>query len=412
MNEITAQREFAVSVVRKLRAAGFEAYWAGGSVRDQLLGCEPQDFDVATSARPEQVRELFGRRRTLAIGASFGVITVLGGHGLDPIEVATFRTDGVYADGRRPESVTYCDAQHDASRRDFTINGLFYDPLTEQVIDYVAGQSDLKLQIVRAIGDPRQRFTEDKLRMLRAVRFATTLDFQLDPDTQAAIGDMAEEISVVSAERIGIELRKTLLDAHRARAARLLKETGLLRQLLPELDSVDAAVYEQTAEILDRLRSPSLSAALAALLLPVRGQLSCREVARRLRLTNKEGELAEWLAGHVGQVAEAEQLPWPVMQRLLVHPGGEEMVALHEAIVGHEDSATAFCRAKLRLPPEQLNPLPLVTGDDLIAHGIRPGRHFARLLEHLRDAQLENQITDRSQALELADRWIETHGQN
>ena len=180
----SASRDFAVDVVTRLREGGYEALWAGGCVRDRLLGREPKDYDVATSARPEQVRELVGKRRTLAIGAAFGVIAVLAERGQAPIEVATFRTDGVYRDGRHPESVAFSDAEHDAQRRDFTINGLFFDPLTEQVVDYVGGQADLSAGIVRAIGDPARRFTEDKLRLLRAVRFATTFGFAIEPVTE------------------------------------------------------------------------------------------------------------------------------------------------------------------------------------------------------------------------------------
>jgi poly(A) polymerase len=210
-----SQREFALDVVKRLRDAGHNALWAGGCVRDQLLGLSPKDYDVATSALPDAVRDLFGRRRTLAVGASFGVITVLGGKPLEPIEVATFRTDGDYRDGRRPESVAFTDAEHDAQRRDFTINGLFYDPLEERVVDYVGGVADIEARVVRAIGDPRRRFGEDKLRMLRAVRFAATYGFALDPDTLAAIRDMAAGVTAVSGERIGGELRRVL--THRLR---------------------------------------------------------------------------------------------------------------------------------------------------------------------------------------------------
>src|SRR5262249_10299637 len=228
MPNITHQREFALEVAKKLREAGFEALWAGGCVRDELLGLTPKDYDVATSATPDQIRDLFGRRRTLPIGASFGVITVLGPRAAGQIEVATFRTDAAYSDGRHPDSVTFTTAEHDAQRRDFTINGLFFDPIAEKVVDYVGGQADLERHVLRAIGDPRLRFGEDKLRMLRAVRFAAAFNFAIDRQTLDAIQEMAPEISNVSAERIGAEIRRMLTDRSRAAAFALLRETKLL----------------------------------------------------------------------------------------------------------------------------------------------------------------------------------------
>ena len=229
-----AARRFAKNVVEKLRAAGYEALWAGGCVRDQLLEREPKDYDVATSATPEQVRDVFGRRRTLAIGAAFGVITVPGKGNEGQVEVATFRQDATYSDGRHPDSVKFSSAKEDAQRRDFTINGLFFDPLEDRVIDYVGGQDDLSKKVVRAIGDPDQRIGEDKLRMLRAVRFAATYDFELDAGTASAIRQRASEMTVVSAERIAEELRRMLSHPDRARAVSLLEAVDLLGVILPE----------------------------------------------------------------------------------------------------------------------------------------------------------------------------------
>src|SRR5262245_25703221 len=203
---MSSQRDFALDIVRHLRGAGHEALWAGGCVRDQLLGLKPKDYDVATSATPDQIREVFGRRRSLPIGAAFGVITVLGPHEAGQIEVATFRTDAAYSDGRHPDSVAFTTAEHDAQRRDFTINGLFFDPVAEQVVDYVGGQDDLKRRTIRAIGDARQRLGEDKLRMLRAVRFAAAFGFTIEARTMHAIQEMAGDINTVSAERIGMEI--------------------------------------------------------------------------------------------------------------------------------------------------------------------------------------------------------------
>ena len=204
------QRRFAAEVVHHLREAGFETYWAGGCVRDQLLGRTPKDYDVATSATPSQIRQLFGRRRTLAIGAAFGVITVRGPKEAGMVEVTTFRQDAAYSNGRHPDHVTFSSAREDASRRDFTINGLFYDPIEEQVIDFVGGRADLAAGVVRAIGQPRARFAEDKLRMLRAIRFSATFDFELEAETFSSVRQMAGEITVVSPERIAMEMRVIL----------------------------------------------------------------------------------------------------------------------------------------------------------------------------------------------------------
>src|SRR4051812_43094736 len=218
-----SERDFAVDVVRRLRGAGHQALWAGGCVRDELLGLTPKDYDVATSARPEEVRGLF--RRTVAVGMSFGVVEVLGPYtsaGRLLVQVATFRSDGVYSDGRRPDSVVFSSPREDALRRDFTINGMFFDPIKGELIDYVGGQDDLRRQVLRAIGDPLQRFSEDKLRLLRAVRIAARFGLEVERGTADAIRAMADQIGVVSAERIADEVRKMLVDRHRVRALSLI----------------------------------------------------------------------------------------------------------------------------------------------------------------------------------------------
>jgi tRNA nucleotidyltransferase/poly(A) polymerase len=398
-----AQRAFALEIVTRLRAAGCEALWAGGCVRDELLGLTPKDYDVATSAKPEQIRDLFGRRRTLAIGAAFGVVSVLGPRTAGQIDVATFRTDAAYSDGRHPDSVTFSDAQHDARRRDFTINGLFYDPVAEQVVDYVGGQDDLRAQIIRAIGDPRLRLGEDKLRMLRAVRFAATFNFTIEPETMQAIQEMAPDITTVSAERIGMEIRRMLLDPNRAAALRLLRDSNLASHVLPELADLPGDAWRQTLERMSRLSSPTLSLALAALLLSVDGA-DVHEVGRRLRYTNKENDRAAWLLDNLVTVAHAPSVPWPKLQRVLVHDGAHELVALAESFSDANDNATTYCRERLTWPAEQLNPPPLVDGADLIGHGLRPGPQFSALLEEIRDAQLNGEIGTRQEALALADR--------
>ena len=253
-------RAFAIEVVQQLQQAGYQALWAGGCVRDQLLGLTPKDYDVATAATPDQVRDVFGHKRTLAIGASFGVITVLGPRSADPIEVATFRRDGGYSDGRRPDAVEYTDAKEDALRRDFTINGMFYDPAADQVIDFVGGQEDLAAKRIRAIGVADQRIEEDKLRMLRGVRFAAKHRFEIEDCTLQAIQRRATEISVVSKERIGAEMQRMLADPNRATAVKLLRETKLLAEVIPEGQLLYASEdqWQQTLTQLEVLQTTCL----------------------------------------------------------------------------------------------------------------------------------------------------------
>jgi hypothetical protein len=430
MPDPTRQRAFALEIVQKLRAAGFEALWAGGCVRDELLGLVPKDYDVATSAKPEQIRDIFGRRRTLAIGAAFGVVTVLGPRAAGQIEVATFRSDATYSDGRHPDSVTFTNAEHDAQRRDFTINGLFYDPVAKEVVDYVGGQDDMERRVIRAIGDPRLRLGEDKLRMLRAVRFAAAFGFEIDPDTSHAIQAMAADVTSVSAERIGMEIRRMLLDRHRARAVEMLRGTGLLAQVLPEVAALSRDDFNETARVLEALVAPTLPLALAAVLsteyrvrtanpprpstrstpgshslLSAPGSpLVAHTVGRRLRYTNKEIERTAWLLVNLPRVADAPALPWPTLQRILIHEAARDLLALREAVAGHADVALAFCGERLAWPAERLNPPPLVDGSDLIRHGLAPGPQFSALLEEIRDAQLNGEIASRDEALALADR--------
>ena len=379
MTSPTRQREFAEQVVQQLRAAGYEALWAGGCVRDELLGRTPKDYDVATSARPEQVRELFGKRRTLAIGAAFGVIAVMGGKELEPIEVATFRNDGAYLDGRRPSEVEFSTAEEDAQRRDFTINGLFFDPAEQRVIDYVGGEQDLEAGVVRAIGEAQARFTEDKLRMLRAVRFATTFGFAMDPMTLSSIQAMANEVTVVSAERIGVELRKILQHAERSHGLELLRETRLLQPLLPRLADLATRGEPEWKRLLDRLRTletDSMPVAFAALFCDASEGQVVREAGRSFRFTNKEIDRSAWLVETLPFVAEASQLAWPQLQRILVHDGAGDLMLLAEAALGTEHAGAKRCREKLALPPEQLNPPLLVTGDDLVGHGFKARQAF------------------------------------
>ncbi len=410
-----ASREFATDVVQQLREAGHVALWAGGCVRDLLLGRGPKDFDVATSATPEQVRTLFGKRRTLAVGESFGVIIVLPPtKSAEPVEVATFRTEGAYLDGRRPTEVAFSTPEEDAQRRDFTINGMFYDPIEPKVLDYVGGEADLHRKILRAIGDPHARMTEDKLRMLRAVRFAATLEFALDPTTLAAVRQMAPEMRVVSAERIAQELRRVLAHLTRVRGFRLLVETGLLEVLFPE---VGQSSIEQITATLEHLPSSThFELATAALL----QQIPCPvyeprtaheatgtvwEITRRLKLSAEELAAIAWLVGHLDCWNDAEQQSDAQLKRVLAHPLSRDLRCLIRAV------RTAACLPvapiqfvddfSARHTPEQINPPELITGRDLISLGLSPGPRFKQLLDTVRDAQLNGEVRTREEALAL-----------
>ena len=397
------QRAFAVEAVRQLREAGHEAYLAGGCVRDQLLGRVPKDYDVATSALPDAVRDLFGRRKTLAIGAAFGVITVRGPKHAGQIEVATFREDHGYSDGRRPDSVTFSSAEADAQRRDFTINGLFFDPLAERVLDFVGGQADLAAGVVRAIGRPAERFGEDKLRMLRAVRFTATFDFQLDADTLAAVQQLAQGVANVSAERINAEMQRMLVDPHRVRAVRLLVESRLAPVVLPEIVAGDDPQrLERAATALQQLQQPGFPLALAVLLQEFCAPEGVEAVGRRWRLSRQDTEAAEWLVAQRDALSDAARQPWSRLQPILVAPGVRDLVALVEACWPERAEDLAFVRQALKKPRSWLDPPPLISGDDLQAAGLQPGPAFGPLLRQLRAAQLDGQIGDKEAALSLA----------
>jgi tRNA nucleotidyltransferase/poly(A) polymerase len=415
------QRTFAVDVVRRLRERSFVAYWAGGCVRDQLLGNPPKDYDVATNARPEDIRHVFGAKRTVPVGEAFGVVRVLGPRAAGEVEVATFRQDAAYSDGRHPDSVQFSTPEADAARRDFTVNGMFYDPLEDRVIDFVGGQDDLARGIIRAIGEPRARFAEDKLRLLRAVRFSAAFDFTLDPATRAALEAMAHEVMVVSIERIAAELRLMLAHPSRVRATMLLRETGLLAAVLPELAETDLPeartatgrlqdeAWVTTLDVLAQLSEPSFALALAGLLHAYVDPAGCDAICRRLKLSNHDLRRAHWLLTHHSALVDARHAPWPKLQRLLVTEGIDELLALHEAIAGaagKEALDVAHCRRLLEQPAEELNPPPLITGDDLIAHGVPRGKQYQRLLETVRDAQLERKLSTKQEALELVDRVL------
>lgn len=438
MHEPDAKRSFAVDVVRTLRTAGFQALWAGGCVRDLLLGHLPSDYDVATDALPAQVMKLF--KRTVAVGESFGVVRVVGPKDAGDVEVATFRTDDEYVDGRHPVSVTFGTPEVDASRRDFTINGMFFDPIADRVIDFVGGQADLKRGVVRAIGDPHARFAEDKLRLLRAVRFTARFGFTLDPATREALVAMADQIRVVSVERIAQELRRMLVDPSRARALDLAYDVGLVAAILPPLVPMKGLfqgkpvqpqgdLWEHTLLVLEKLPAePSFPLAFAALLHDVGkpgtkalvegrptfhnheqvGSRIADRLCRELKLANAERERVVWLVEFHQYLGEAMKLRESKLKRMLALPGIEELLALHraDALASTGDTSQVdYCERYLREQPAgPIDPPPLLTGHDLVRHGLAPGPEFATILEKVRELQLERAINSKREALEWVDR--------
>lgn len=375
-------------------------------MRDQLVGKVPKDYDVATNASPEQVRELFGRKRTLAIGESFGVITVLGPKSVDPIEVATFRRDTGYSDGRHPDAVEFTDAREDAIRRDFTINGMFYDPITEQVIDYVGGQEDLDRRIIRAIGDPHERIAEDKLRMLRAIRFAATFDFEIEAETLLAVQQNASQIKVVSGERIGSELRRMLSNSNRAVAVRHLNESKLLPEILAGCECfADAKIFNRVLDALQRLEEGCFVSSVCILVEPITEPEIVGRIVDRLandwKLSNDERKTIQWVLANKSVLSRADQLDWSILQPVLI----KDDVGTALKVLQAESPSCAgvpFCQERLQWPNDRLDPKPFLDGNRLRKLGIEPGPLFGKILSHVRAAQLDGQIETEEQAEEFA----------
>ena len=404
-----AARRFAVDVVEKLRQRGYEAVWAGGCVRDQLLDRVPIDYDVATSAHPNNVREVFGHRYTIAVGAAFGVITVIGSKASGNVEVATYRSDAEYIDGRRPVAVTFCSAQEDALRRDFTINGLFFDPIEEVVVDYVEGQRDLEEGIIRAIGDPGMRFGEDHLRMLRAVRFSANFEFPLESHTRDAIDLLAHQLVLVSPERLAAELRLMFSRAGRGQALRLLVSTGLVNPLFGGRLNKTESFWSSASAALDALHEPSLPLAIAIL---------CREepelvvgICNHLRLSNHERRLAAWLVEALSvlssknAVSDYSHAPWSLVQPWLAHEWRFHLADLMRSLaVIHCFSLekVTWVNEQVQRTDAELNPSHLLRGNDLLQIGVPSGPIVGHLLNQLRTLQLDKKITSRDAAVE----WV------
>lgn len=426
-------KDEAISIVRRLRDAGHTAYFNGGCVRDMLRGVEPHDYDIATTATPEQIRQLFPR--TIPVGAQFGVMLVLEGD--HQFEVATFRSDEAYVDGRRPTSVRFGTPEEDARRRDFTVNGIFSDPLAGRVIDFVDGRADIERKLIRCIGEPRERFTEDKLRLLRCVRFASTLNYEIEPATFAAVQEMAEQIGVVSAERIRDELVKILTGPRAGRGLELLDTSGLLREVLPEIAAMkgveqpaefhpEGDVFKHTKLMLDTLpANPTAVLALAVLLHDVGkpptfsvsdrirfnehdrvGAEMTEQILRRLRFPNETIEnVTLCVAEHMRFQFVKEMRP-SKLKRILARETFPVELELHriDCISSHGklDNYEFLKQKAAEMPPEVIKPAPLLTGHDLIELGLTPGPLVGQILREAEEAQLEERLKSREEALAFA----------
>ncbi len=434
-------RRGATGIVRALRHAGFEAFWVGGCVRDFLLRRRPSDYDIVTSALPRQVEKLFPR--VIPVGRKFGVVVVVDdGH---QFQVATFRAEGDYRDGRRPERVTFGDARADALRRDFTINGLFYDPVARKLHDWVGGQADLRARIIRTIGPPAERFAEDHLRLLRAVRFAAQLDFRVEPATFAAVRAGAAAIQGISAERIREELVKLFSPPHAGRGLELLRQSGLLEQVLPEIAATvsceqspdfhpEGNVFEHLRLMLSRMKAGAAPSVPWAVLLhdvakPVTASRDPETGARhfygherigaemaarilgRLRFPRKQSEeIVAAVRWHM-QFKDAPQMRKSTLRRLLLRPTFPLELELHRLdCLGSHGGLEVYrflvAQAKALARQPRLHP-PLLKGDDLIALGMKPGPALGALLAEIREKQLQDELKTPAQARRWAKERIQ-----
>jgi len=428
-------REKAISVVQRLRREGYEAYLAGGCVRDMLLHKAPQDYDIATDARPNDIQRVFAD--TIPVGAQFGVILVMVEG--EPFEVASFRHDGPYLDGRRPSAVRYGSLQEDIRRRDFTINGMVYDPIDDRIIDLVEGRKDLELRTIRAIGEPRERFREDRLRMIRAVRFAASLKFEIAAETFAAIRQLAPTIADISWERIGDEVTRILTEGGARRGFELLDLSGLLAVLLPEIGRLkdtpqspdyhpEGDVFQHTMLLLGHLDSTATETLAYGCLLhdvakPIclrqdahritfyghteRGAAMAEEILKRLKRSRAVWERVAYLVQNHLRLVQAPQMRLNTLKRFLREDGIRELLELAriDALSSNGDlQYYRFCKERLaELKDEEIRPAPLLRGGDLIALGLTPGPIFTDILRQVEDAQLGGELQSRQEALE----WLQ-----
>jgi tRNA nucleotidyltransferase/poly(A) polymerase len=397
-------KDAAIGIIKKLRKSGYQALFAGGCVRDMLLSREPKDHDIATDAHPEQVTKLF--RRTLEIGAQFGVVMVLVNS--EQIEVATFRTEGGYTDGRHPDQVSYSDAEHDASRRDFTINGMFYDPVEEKVIDYVNGTDDLKAKIIRTIGAPDERFGEDYLRMLRAIRFSSQLGFEIAADTWNAIAGSAANITCISGERIAMEIEAIVSDPKRAGGVKMLIDSGLANTIFPEFAGDKAAFG---IKVLENLAPEScFPLALAGMFADFSASITAEQL-RILKLSNADTKHVGFLLENRGKLLNAD-MPLAELKMLLATAYFSDLYEFQSALLkagGESDGPLLKIRSRTdALKGTDIAPKPLLDGNELIALGITPGPMVGVAGRKMYEAQLNEELKTSPQA----EKWVATRLKN
>jgi poly(A) polymerase len=431
----------AVAIVKRLRAAGYESFFAGGCVRDRILGLAAKDIDITTAAKPDEIRQLFSK--TVPVGAQFGVMLVLIDD--EPFEVATFRYDGAYLDGRHPSEVRFGSLEEDVRRRDFTINGMVYDPIDDRIIDLVGGQKDLERYLVRAIGNPRQRFAEDRLRMIRAVRFAARLGFTIEPETLAAIQALAATVTSVSWERIGDEISRILTEDGAGKGFELLDATGLLQEILPEIVAMkgveqspdyhpEGDVFTHTLLLLSHLQQPTETLAYGCLLHDVakpacfrkdgekityyghtdRGAEMAEEILKRLKRSRATWERVAYLVRNHLRHMQAPDMRLSTLKRFLGEEGIDELLELTriDALSSNGDVRHyQFCRDKqAELRETEIHPEPLVRGRDLIAMGFAPGPSFSEILRQVEEAQLSGDLRSHEEAIQWIDKNFHNRG--
>ena len=430
---MSTQKDLALNSARVLREAGHTVYLAGGAVRDQLLGLDPKDYDLATSATPTEVQALF--KKSDAVGEHFGVIIVKGDH--EMIEVATFRTDGSYKDGRRPESVEFSSPEEDAQRRDFTINGLFQDPITGEVIDHVGGRADLEAMVLRAIGDPKKRFEEDALRLMRAIRFAVVTGFEIEPNTLDAIHQCAPLLAQISPERIRDEFSRIMVAPDRGRGLELLTETGLAKEFLPELYDLQGCeqppqwhpegdVFVHTRIAISLLESPTLPLALSVLLHDIGkpatqmwddeakrfrfnghdrvGAEMAEKILKRLRYSNQIVDDVTFMVSRHMKFMHVQDMRTAKLKRFMAAETFPLELELHrvdcDSSNGFRDNFTFLHLKKEEFAQTPLIPQPLLNGRDLIEEFALPsGPKMGEILRAVQTEQLEGQLVDRAGAL-------------
>ncbi|MBI3313847.1 MAG: CCA tRNA nucleotidyltransferase [Candidatus Omnitrophica bacterium] len=427
----------AFTIAKRLKDQGHTAYFAGGCVRDFLMKKSPQDFDIATTATPDQVEKIFAK--TIPVGKQFGVMLVV--EGGKNFEVATFRREGGYQDGRHPSHVEFSAPEQDAVRRDFTVNGMFYDPFNQKVLDYVGGREDIQKKVIRAIGDPVQRFEEDKLRLLRAIRFAAFLDYEIESATWRALCQKAHEIHSVSPERIRDEMIKIFTRPGAARGYDLLSESGLMKEILPEIEVMkkveqsadyhpEGDVFVHTKLLLEKLKNPSTALAFGALFHDVgkpvtyairEGRITFYEhaplgakmtqaILKRLRFPNDEiAAICSCVENHM-KFADVQKMRSGKLKQFVARPTFNEELELHriDCLSSHGKLDNYyFLKEKLKeYEHEELKPKPWVNGHDLIDLGMKPGPKMKTLLEELYELQLEGAFKDRAEALDAAKKRV------